>query len=126
MTTETFGTWQTVEDEEVIRESTCIFTDRMGLKAEQADDAIAALKILKTETPDIIITVMNMPRMDGMSYFWKLENLKLMAPPVSVHFGIHLEQIHPRGINYPRLRWPWEAVHAQKSRPSSTWDTPRA
>lgn len=67
MTTETIGTLLTVEDEEGIREYTSMFAESLGFNVFQAADGLAALEILKTETPNIIVSDMNMPNMDGMT-----------------------------------------------------------
>jgi DNA-binding response OmpR family regulator len=67
MTSETNGTILVVEDEEEIREHTANCAESMGFKVFQAEDGQVAFDFLKTETPDIIVSDMRMPRKDGMT-----------------------------------------------------------
>jgi DNA-binding response OmpR family regulator len=67
MTTETIGTLLTIDDEQGIREYTAAFAESLGFKVLTAGDGVEAQEVLKTQTPDIIVSDMSMPRMDGMT-----------------------------------------------------------
>lgn len=67
MTAETIGTLLAIDDEEEILEYTGAFAESLGFNVLTAEDGVEAQEILKTQTPDIIVSDMNMPRMDGMT-----------------------------------------------------------
>lgn len=51
----------------------------------EAPDGAVALSILQQEPVDLIITDINMPKMDGMTFVWKVKmNEKLEATPIVV------------------------------------------
>ena len=66
MTTE--KTILTVDDSATMREMLYETLSRMGFRVVQAVDGVAALETLKQERPDLIITDVNMPRLDGLSF----------------------------------------------------------
>jgi two-component system chemotaxis response regulator CheY len=39
-----------------------------GFRVLQAEDGVHGLEVLETETPDVIVTDINMPRMDGFGF----------------------------------------------------------
>jgi two-component system chemotaxis response regulator CheY len=39
-----------------------------GFRVLQAEDGLQGLEVLATETPDVIVTDINMPRMDGFGF----------------------------------------------------------
>jgi CheY-like chemotaxis protein len=54
-----------VDDSMLIRHSVCRFLEERGYRIETATNGLEALEILKRVHPDIIITDMQMPKMDG-------------------------------------------------------------
>jgi CheY-like chemotaxis protein len=54
-----------VDDSMLIRHSVCRFLEERGFAVESATNGVEALEILKTVLPDIIITDLVMPKMDG-------------------------------------------------------------
>jgi two-component system, chemotaxis family, chemotaxis protein CheY len=66
MTTE--KTILTVDDSATMREMLYETLSRMGFRVVQAVDGVAALETLKQERPDVIITDVNMPRLDGLAF----------------------------------------------------------
>jgi CheY-like chemotaxis protein len=54
-----------VDDSMLIRHSVCRFLEERGYGIETATNGLEALEILKRVHPDIIITDMQMPKMDG-------------------------------------------------------------
>ena len=58
----------TVDDSATIRELLLAALSGMGFRVVQAADGMAALETLKREKADIIITDVNMPRLDGLAF----------------------------------------------------------
>lgn len=54
-----------VDDSMLIRHSVCRFLEQRGFIVESASNGLDALEILNTVLPDIIITDLQMPKMDG-------------------------------------------------------------
>ncbi|MGC9271345.1 response regulator [Acidiphilium sp.] len=58
----------TVDDSRTMRDMLKISLVHAGFRVVQAEDGIHGLEILRDETPDVIITDINMPRMDGFGF----------------------------------------------------------
>jgi two-component system, chemotaxis family, chemotaxis protein CheY len=56
----------TVDDSATMREMLLSTLSALGYRVVQAADGVAALETLQQERPDVIITDMNMPRLDGL------------------------------------------------------------
>jgi CheY-like chemotaxis protein len=54
-----------VDDSMLIRHTVCRFLEGRGFRVEAAVDGFEALQITKTVRPDLIVTDVQMPRMDG-------------------------------------------------------------
>jgi CheY-like chemotaxis protein len=54
-----------IDDSMLIRHTVCRFLETRGFKVETATDGIAALEVLKTIRPDLILTDLQMPRLSG-------------------------------------------------------------
>src|SRR5437867_11661453 len=63
-----------VDDSMLIRHSVCRFLEERGFAVESATNGFEALAILKTVLPDLIITDMQMPQMDGQELITNLKN----------------------------------------------------
>jgi two-component system chemotaxis response regulator CheY len=55
----------TVDDSRTMRDMLKHSLVAAGFRVLQAEDGIDGLEVLKTETPDVIVTDINMPRLDG-------------------------------------------------------------
>jgi CheY-like chemotaxis protein len=62
-----------VDDSMLIRHTVCRFLEERGFAAESASNGVEALEILKTLLPDLIITDLLMPKMDGNQLVEKLK-----------------------------------------------------
>jgi CheY-like chemotaxis protein len=62
-----------VDDSMLIRHSVCRFLEERGFAVESATNGVEALEILKTVIPDIIITDLIMPKMDGHELITQLK-----------------------------------------------------
>jgi CheY-like chemotaxis protein len=77
-----------VDDSMLIRHSVCRFLEERGFAVESATNGVEALEILKTVLPDVIITDLMMPRMDGHELINQLKaNPATAAIPIVVIAG---------------------------------------
>jgi two-component system, chemotaxis family, chemotaxis protein CheY len=55
----------TIDDSRTMRDMLKIALVEAGYNVVQAEDGVHGLEVLQTMTPDVIVTDINMPRMDG-------------------------------------------------------------
>ena len=58
----------TVDDSRTMREMLMLALSNAGYRVVQAEDGMHGLEVLKDARPDVIITDINMPRMDGFGF----------------------------------------------------------
>ena len=58
----------TVDDSRTMRDMLRLTLDEAGYRVVQAVDGLDGLAVLEGEQPDIIVTDINMPRMDGFGF----------------------------------------------------------
>lgn len=58
----------TVDDSRTMRDMLKMTLVDAGFRVVQAEDGVHGLEILAGETPDVIVTDLNMPRMDGFGF----------------------------------------------------------
>lgn len=58
----------TVDDSRTIRDMLRLTLSGAGYRVVQAEDGVQGLKVLETEGVDVIITDINMPRLDGFGF----------------------------------------------------------
>ena len=58
----------TVDDSRTMRDMLRHSLVAAGFRVVQAEDGLHGLEVLETETPDVIVTDINMPRMDGFGF----------------------------------------------------------
>ena len=57
----------TVDDSKTMRDMVTFTLRKAGFTVSEADDGVAALEVMRNDTFDLIITDLNMPRMDGIT-----------------------------------------------------------
>ncbi len=57
-----------VDDEPALRTSTKLVLESFGYEVVTAEDGIAALEMIQADKPDVIISDLKMPRMDGAQF----------------------------------------------------------
>lgn len=62
-----------VDDSMLIRHTVCRFLEERGYNVESATNGLDALQVLKGVRPDILITDMMMPKMDGSQLITELK-----------------------------------------------------
>ena len=58
----------TVDDSRTMRDMLMLALSEAGFRVVQAEDGVHGLEVLAGETPDVIVTDLNMPRMDGFGF----------------------------------------------------------
>ncbi len=58
----------TVDDSRTMRDMLRYSLLEAGFRVLQAQDGLDGLEVLKTESPDVIVTDLNMPRLDGFGF----------------------------------------------------------
>lgn len=77
-----------VDDSMLIRHTVCRFLEERGYSVESATNGLDALRILQGARPDILITDMMMPKMDGSQLITELKKSPEMASiPIIVLAG---------------------------------------
>lgn len=75
----------TVDDSRTMRDMLLLALTDAGFDVVQAEDGVDALERLEGVTPDVIITDINMPRMDGFELIEKLRaDGRYRATPILV------------------------------------------
>ena len=74
-----------VDDEANARQTLAMLLEESGFEVRAASDGIKALGILKSEwTPDIVLTDLRMPLMDGFELIRKIKESNTMEQPAIV------------------------------------------
>ena len=58
----------TVDDSRTMRDMLMLALTNAGYRVVQAEDGMHGLEVLQGERPDVIVTDINMPRMDGFGF----------------------------------------------------------
>lgn len=75
----------TVDDSKTIRNMLLMTLRAAGFETLQAEDGIEGLEVLENATPDVIVTDINMPRLDGFGFIEGVRKIeKHRAIPILV------------------------------------------
>ena len=89
-----------IEDEEELRQLIVDELEDAGHEALEAGDGVDGLTTIMAEDPDIIISDIGMPRMDGFQLKQKLEELPKHSPtPFLFLSALALQQAIEKGIS---------------------------
>jgi len=79
-----------VDDSMLIRHTVCRFLEERGFAVESATNGLEALEALKRVRPDIIITDIQMPKMNGSELITAVKNQPAFAGiPIVIVAGRH-------------------------------------
>ncbi len=73
-----------VDDEEILRESISDFLEDRNYRVITAENGYVALELFKKETPDLILSDLRMPEMDGLELLEKITAISPETPFVVV------------------------------------------
>lgn len=85
-----------VDDKEINRSLLATILGSMHHSIIEAENGLHALKIAKDERPDLIITDIVMPKMDGYEFVYKLRNLPLLKIPKVIFYTAY--DLEPEAI----------------------------
>lgn len=75
----------TVDDSRTIRNMLLVTLNNAGFETVQAEDGVEGLEVLEQSNPDVIVTDINMPRLDGFGFIEGVRrNEKFRAVPILV------------------------------------------
>ena len=75
----------TVDDSRTMRDMLRMALVDAGFRVVQAEDGLHGLDVLRQETPQVVITDINMPRMDGFGFIEAVrQDAKYRAVPILV------------------------------------------
>ncbi|RVJ96072.1 response regulator [Sinorhizobium meliloti] len=75
----------TVDDSRTIRNMLLVTLNNAGFETIQAEDGVEGLEKLDTANPDVIVTDINMPRLDGFGFIERVrKNDRYRAVPILV------------------------------------------
>ena len=72
------------DDEPAVRYFTAKLLRKYGYEVIEVEDGLSAMKIAKAEMPDLLVTDMRMPRMDGMQLTTEIKKLKQNLPVICI------------------------------------------
>ena len=75
----------TVDDSRTIRNMLLMTLNNAGFDTVQAEDGVEGLEVLEESVPDVIVTDINMPRLDGFGFIEGVrQNDRFRAIPILV------------------------------------------
>ncbi len=102
-----------VDDDESIRELLRMHLTSAGYEVQLAPDAIAAGYLVLRALPDLIITDVNMPHMDGFEFVAALKS-DPSVPPIPVIFLTSVEDGDERGRELGAVGYVTKPVRADR------------
>ena len=102
-----------VDDDEGIRELLRLHLSAAGYEVHVAEDAIAAGYLVLRSPPDLIISDINMPHMDGFEFVAALKADKSL-PPIPVVFLTSVEDGDHRGKELGAVGYITKPVRADR------------
>jgi len=76
-----------IDDDDTVRDAVSLMLQSMGHEAIAADGGIAGLKLVHAEAPDIIITDILMPDMEGIEAIFRIKEFKEDAKIIAMSGG---------------------------------------
>jgi CheY-like chemotaxis protein len=92
-----------VDDDPDARELFSMVLEQAGAEVTRAGDGLSALKVASERQPDLVITDIEMPRMDGVELTRQLRNRSATkAIPIVVVTGTPIDDLsgHARAVGY--------------------------
>ncbi len=104
-----------VDDSRTVRDSLKFFLREGGYEVLEGSDGVEALDVLKTARPNLIITDVNMPNMDGLTLLENVRNSpEHKFTPVLVLTTESQQSIMERGKSLGATGWIVKPFDSQK------------
>ncbi len=87
-----------VDDDDSFRSVTAIALESEGCEVQEANSATAAIAALQREKPDVIVSDLDMPGVDGFEF---CHRVRMDPDNAQVHFVILSALIEPDGTGVP-------------------------
>ena len=71
-----------VDDKPMLRDSVCITLQRAGLEVVSAGNGRMALSVMQRHQPDVVVTDLKMPQMDGLELLEEIQQIDSSLPVV--------------------------------------------
>lgn len=76
-----------IDDDDEVRRGVARMLEHMGHDAVQAADGRQAMVLFEADPPDLVITDINMPEMDGIEVINRLRQMKAGVPIIAMSGG---------------------------------------
>jgi hypothetical protein len=106
----------TVDDSRTMREMLRLALTEAGYRVVQAEDGVHGLEVLSDEAPDVIVTDINMPRMDGFGFIEEVRGDPLSRPADPGPDDRERRRKEKPGPDGGRHRLDRQAVQSRKAR----------
>jgi len=73
-----------VEDEKALRIALCSMLEDEGFKTLEAEDGKVAIELMREERPELVITDLKMPRVDGMRLLKRVKEIDSQIPVIII------------------------------------------
>ena len=73
-----------IDDDESTRISISSYLEEIGYEVFDADNGLTALEIVKTKTPDVVISDIKMPGLNGIELAYVIKGLKFNIPVILI------------------------------------------
>lgn len=87
-----------IEDETNLREIICEFFETLGHEVLQATDGLNGLELVFHDQPDLIISDVTMPKLDGYGFLEKLRSSQFSQIPVIIITANIDQQGHKKAL----------------------------
>ena len=87
-----------VDDEPVIRDLVSVLLEDEGYTVHTAPDGLAAVEAVARESPDLVLTDLYMPRLDGLGLIARLRRERPRLPIVVLSAAIRISP--PAGVPF--------------------------
>ena len=100
-----------VDDSRTIREMLGHTLREAGYRVVLAEDGVHGLEVLQTERPDVIVTDINMPRLDGFGF---IEAVRAQGPSRTLPILVLTTESEPEKTAGPSGRYPFTRNGAER------------
>jgi two-component system, OmpR family, response regulator MprA len=96
-----------VDDDPAIRDALALLLKEEGCVVHAAPDGLAALEVVARDSPDLVITDLYMPKLDGVGLIARLRSERPDLPLIVLSAGIRVSP--PDGV--PFFAKPFDSEH---------------